>query len=340
MVKPIQRLDDPNTLGGVVNNTDGNTTVYANNLLASVNTSTVGNFRPPKGNGAVNTATNYGSRGVFAHNQPINYTNNNDDNGAERIGGSTNVFVGDEIDQDIPSIRLVVENDDEDVFLPGEGKRRFENLKRDGTISEREQAISDPPPTGQKDTVVKPFTGNVNANCGGIELVVEPPGLPPLQGKTLEAVQLSPRFTVGKLTRKPFIIYDHPLIYGRTKLSLAETVCNLKLLAINCLEPIFDKFPNAIITNTYREGTGTSQHVLGQAADLQFRNVTKGDYYKIAQWVKDNVVYDQFLLEYKTTGTRLPWLHISFNKATNRRDVRTFLNDQTYARGLTDLAIV
>ncbi len=339
MVKPIQRLDDSNTLGGVVNNTDGNTTVHANNLLIAVNTSTVGAFRPPKGTGAVNTATDHGSKAVFAHNQPINYTTNNDVNGAVRIGGSSNVFVGDDIDQDIPSIREVVSNDDEEIFVPGFGRDKFESLKKNGTISKREQAVAEPRPTGQKDIVVKPFTGAVNKNCAGIELIVEPPGLPPLQGKQLDAVQLSPRFTVGKLTRKPFVTFDHPLIYGGTKITLAETVCNLKLLALNCLEPIFDKFPNAFITNTYRPGVGQSQHHLGEAADLQFRNVSKSEYYKIAQWVKDNVVYDQFLLEYKTTGTRLPWLHISFtSKRTPRRQVLTFMNDRTYAQGLVDLA--
>jgi hypothetical protein len=41
MVKPIQRLTDSNSGGGKVANTDGNSTVYANDLLASVDTSLV-----------------------------------------------------------------------------------------------------------------------------------------------------------------------------------------------------------------------------------------------------------------------------------------------------------
>ena len=44
MVKAIQRLKDENTSGGEIVETDGNTTVYANDRLVSVNTSLVGEF--------------------------------------------------------------------------------------------------------------------------------------------------------------------------------------------------------------------------------------------------------------------------------------------------------
>ncbi len=74
------------------------------------------------------------------------------------------------------------------------------------------------------------------------------------------------------------------------------------------------------------------------AADLQFRGVKKSDYYQIAQVIKDLVPFDQLLLEYKTTGTGLPWIHISFNKAGNRKQILTLLNNSTYGQGLIDLA--
>lgn len=339
MVKAIQRFKDANTSGRVVIQTDGNTTVHANDLLVAVNTSQVGVLNPPK----VEDATAHGSNAVFAHNQRINYTTNRDVSGAARIGGSSNVFVGDDIDQDIPSIREVVANDDIDLDFPGFGQRNFENLKRRGVISKREQEVADFKASGQSDRAPSKFTGTPTTACGGIELIVEPPALPRLQGAQLDAVQLSSRFTVGKLTRAPNVTFDHPLRLSDLSLSLGETVCNLKLLAINVLEPIFTKYPNAFITNTFRPrgiGSPTSQHATGQAADLQFRNVTKGDYYRIAQDIKNLVPFDQFLLEYKTTGTRLPWLHISFNKNRNRQQVLTLLNDRTYGQGLIDLQAV
>ena len=85
-------------------------------------------------------------------------------------------------------------------------------------------------------------------------------------------------------------------------------------------------------------GNPTSQHPMGMAADIQFRGIAKSEYYVIAQWVKDNVSYDQFLLEYKTTGSGIPWLHISFNKNNQRKQVLTLLNNSTYSQGLTQLA--
>lgn len=326
MVKPIQRLTDSNALGGRIINTDGNTTTHANNLLASVNTSTV-LYGPPT------TSTANGSGSVFAHGVNVNYTDNPDADGIPRVGGSPNVFVGDDIDQDIPSIRGVVEADEEDVFVPGSGTARFEAVPK----TEREAAVPEPAPTGQKDAQPSKFTGTPTADCGGIEDEVAAAG----SLEAIEALSLSPRFTVKKLTRKPFIAFDNPLNPSSGDLSREEIVCNLKLLAINCLEPIYSQYPNAFVTNTWRPrgiGSPTSQHPKGQAADIQFRSVKKSDYYQIAQVIKDLVPYDQLLLEYKTTGTGLPWIHISFNKAGNRKQVLTLLNNRTYGQGLIDLA--
>ena len=73
------------------------------------------------------------------------------------------------------------------------------------------------------------------------------------------------------------------------------------------------------------------------AADIQFRGLPKAEYYTVAQWIRDNVAYDQLLLEYKTTGTGLPWIHVSFNKDNLRKQVLTLLNDRTYGQGLIQL---
>lgn len=325
MGRPIQRLNDANNAGGKIINTDGNTTVYSNNLLSSVNTSTV-LYGPGR------TSTANGSGSVFAHGVNVNYTDNADADGRTRVGGSPNVFVGDDIDQDIPSVRATIEADEEDVFEPGAGAKKFESIPKDP----REVAAPLPQPTGQKNTEPSKFTGTPTADCGGVEDLVAAAG----SLADVEKIQLSPRFTVGKITRKPSIVFDNPLEVPGGGLSREEIVCNLKLLCINCLEPIYGRFSNAFVTNTWRKPSGNpnSQHPKGMAADLQFRGVKKSDYYEIAQVIKDLVPYDQLLLEYKTTGSGLPWIHISFNKAGNRKQVLTFLNDKTYAQGLVDLS--
>ena len=66
------------------------------------------------------------------------------------------------------------------------------------------------------------------------------------------------------------------------------------------------------VTNSFREGSDQAQHGNGQACDMQFKGVQMSDYYDIALWIRDNVPYDQLLLEYKTGGSGLPWIHISY----------------------------
>jgi len=327
MGKPVQRLTDSNALGGVIIDTDGNTTVFSNNLLTSVNTSTV-LYGPPT------TSTANGSGSVFAHGVNVNYTDNADADGIPRVGGSPNVFAGDDIDQDIPSVRLTIEADEEDAVNPGGGAVLFSEIPLDP----REAAAPLPEPTGQQNIEPSTFTGTPTADCGGVESEVTAAGG---DLSVIENIVLSAKFTVKKVTRKPSIIFDNPLNPGTGDLSREEIVCNLKLLCLNCLEPILSRYPNGLVTNTWRprgKGSPTSQHPKGQAADLQFRGVKKSEYFQIAQVIKDLVPYDQLLLEYKTTGSGLPWIHISFNKDGNRQQVLTFLNDKRYAQGLVDLA--
>jgi len=316
MVKPVQRFDDSNDAAGIIKETDGNSTVFANGKLVSVDTSTVRYFP-----GTTSTANGSGS--VFAHGVPINYTDNNDQDGNVRVGGSSDVFVGDEVDQDTPSIRATVDGDEEDAeALPGQpSSTYFQEKVAAGVISPSEvERESNVQPTGQTSG---PAQSNVSPETTDPGDVGE--DFP-------DSLVLSSRFTLGKLTKKPGVVFQHsvttPNALGLPTKTIVE---NLKLLAINTLEPIFTKFPNVVLTNTFRPDS-KSQHGRGQAADLQFRNVSKSEYFNIALWIRDNVPFDQLLLEYKTTGTGLPWIHISFavpqRPVTNLTKVMTFLNDR------------
>jgi predicted chitinase len=144
------------------------------------------------------------------------------------------------------------------------------------------------------------------------------------------SIKLSQYFTLGSLTES--VVFSHTVVpnLGKTK---GEIVCNLKQLAENCLDKIKSKYPNMMVTCTFRPNSNTSQHNIGQAADIQFTGASKAEYFEIAKWIKSNVLFDQLLLEYKTTGTKLPWIHISYTESP-RRQVMTFLNNTKYADGL------
>jgi hypothetical protein len=181
----------------------------------------------------------------------------------------------------------------------------------------------------------KPFT----QDCGGIEKLTD--------AQLVDSLKLSNHFNLGQLSSRSIV--SRTPIQSQRGLSKQEIVCNLKLLAINCLDKIKEKYPDMVVTNAFRapEGAsaGRSQHEIGQAADLQFAsgNENKELYFEIAKWIRDNVPFDQLLLEYKTTGSRLPWIHISFNKDGNRpfapgtTKVATLLNHKKKTDGLTRL---
>lgn len=139
-----------------------------------------------------------------------------------------------------------------------------------------------------------------------------------------ETLQLSKSFNLAMLSTKAVV--SHYTVKSQRGLKEHEIVCNLKKVAENCLDPIKVKYPNMFVTSGFRTGAGTSQHELGEAIDMQFTGVTKSDYYDIAVWIKNNVIFDKLLLEYKTTGSGLPWIHISY-RTNPRKEIYTFMNN-------------
>lgn len=93
------------------------------------------------------------------------------------------------------------------------------------------------------------------------------------------------------------------------------------------------------VTSAFRPFTGnkTSQHILGQAVDIQFKGATKEEYYEIAKKLGQFLKYDQLLLEY-CNYTKNPWVHISYSVERNRTQVMTFFNHKKHSDGLTQLA--
>lgn len=103
-----------------------------------------------------------------------------------------------------------------------------------------------------------------------------------------------------------------------------EIICNIKKLAVNCLEPILRRYPNMILTSTWRSeavnrrvgGSNTSDHLRGFAADIQFTGFSRKDYYEAVQEIAKLLpAYRQLILEYKGNKT---WIHISFNSNDNK----------------------
>ena len=151
---------------------------------------------------------------------------------------------------------------------------------------------------------------------------------------------LSPNFTVEMLSSKAAVTRDP--IQAQLGLTYGEIVFNLQAVALNVLEPVKKLYPNMIVTSAFRSAGNksnavTSPHPKGQGVDIQFPGIDKKEYYNIALKLAKVLKYDQILLEYKSTGSGLPWIHIGF-AANNRGQLLTFFNQAVHSQGLTQLA--
>ena len=239
--------------------------------------------------------------------------------------------------------------------------------------------------TEQTNAIVKNFTDN------GVERVDN--NIPPLKETVPvanefeswtdfpDSTQLSKHYTLGDLTNRVREVgMQYPLTetVGYTKDVLAT---NLKSLAVNSLDPIKDRYPNAVISNAFMPTTGylvandpfnpvskfitnvrqnvgedvassverdldsVNQFNVGRAANIQFKGAKASEYFEIAQWMKDNIAYDQIRLEYSTLGTAEPWITVSHRREGNRPinsidKVVTAINGTVIANYLADLSDV
>jgi len=191
-----------------------------------------------------------------------------------------------------------VEGDDNNTL----GKEQADRFLAEGriTAAEYKQLTTTPEPKGPGVKASPPKKSqDFSAVTAGIsmEMVLTP------KGTTL--AQMIKNVTFPRTI--PQLAECHPSVAGPT-----AVINNLAALAQNCIEPIKAKYPNTLVTNSYRHGStiGGGQHGTGQACDLQFRGVPAHNYFEIAKWIEQNIPYDQLLLEYLPSKT--VWVHMSF----------------------------
>jgi hypothetical protein len=130
-------------------------------------------------------------------------------------------------------------------------------------------------------------------------------------------------------------VFGH-MVRSQAGLTAGQIVTNLQHLSLNVLDRIVEKYGRGsfIITSGFRPeaqargGSGVSQHGLGQAVDIQFPSLSNSDYATRAQELIEVISFDQLLLEYQTTGSGRPWIHISYKPQGNRRQYFTMMNHQ------------
>ena len=131
-------------------------------------------------------------------------------------------------------------------------------------------------------------------------------------------LQLSEHFNLGAFTSN-----GARMPVAQQGLTPQQIVCNLKGLAENCLEPIIKMYPGIVITSGFRrpgdvaQSSATSQHYLGQAADIVIPGFNRQQHYEAIQAIQQMIPYDQLLLEY--AGSTTVWIHVSFSYTAPRK---------------------
>ena len=131
-------------------------------------------------------------------------------------------------------------------------------------------------------------------------------------------MNLSKNFTLNEFTFSPTAI--------RCKIDNtpnSDSIANMKLLCENVIQVIRDKFGVVRISSGFRcpklnsrvKGSSTSQHVYGQAADITLENMKE-----VFKYIQDNLEFDQLIWEYGTDESPA-WIHVSYSKDRNRKEV-------------------
>lgn len=116
---------------------------------------------------------------------------------------------------------------------------------------------------------------------------------------------------------------------GLSNVPTAEHIENMRYCCEKILEPVRAHFGKPVtINSSYRAplvnkavgGSKTSQHVNGQAIDFEIQGV---DNKKVADWVADNLEFDQVILEFYSSGDKNSgWVHASIKKEGGNRKQR------------------
>ena len=152
-------------------------------------------------------------------------------------------------------------------------------------------------------------------------------------------MRLSKNFTLNEFTKS-----QTALRQGIDNTPEGEHLEAAKALFENVVQPIRENFGPTVINSGYRGpelneavgGSSKSQHCKGEAVDIECPGVPNAD---IAQWIVDNLDFDQVILEFYTPG--IPdsgWVHVSYRAdGENRKSILTAMKEDgktVYKTGL------
>jgi zinc D-Ala-D-Ala carboxypeptidase len=162
--------------------------------------------------------------------------------------------------------------------------------------------------------------------------------LPPLAPNApLPPGRLSENFSLAELVHS-----NTAVAQGISNVPSAVSVANLQVLVDNVLQPLRTRLGRAVrVTSGYRNaatnravgGAAGSQHLIGEAADIQVPGMNPFD---VAETIRQHFRFDQLILTAQVRGTPSSgFVHVSFREGRLRGDLLTqFRGTSGYQRGI------
>ena len=151
-------------------------------------------------------------------------------------------------------------------------------------------------------------------------------------------MKLSANFSLAELTKS-----QTAERMGIDNTPTDEQVTSLMLVAQKILQPVRDHYGIAFAPSSgFRsvelcEAIGSSaksQHAKGEAADFEVPTISN---YELACWIRDNLDFDQLILEcYKSGDPNSGWVHCSIKPDGNRKECLTYQKGEGYSHGLAE----
>jgi zinc D-Ala-D-Ala carboxypeptidase len=138
-------------------------------------------------------------------------------------------------------------------------------------------------------------------------------------------MNLTKNFTLEEMTKS-----ETALRYDIDNTPNEQEISSMKLLAEKVLQPVRDHFGKGVKVNSgFRNqdvnqkvgGSRNSDHIRGQACDIEIPGIPNAE---LAEWIKDNLEYNQLILEFYTPGVPdSGWVHVSYIPEDNKKQVLT-----------------
>ena len=135
-------------------------------------------------------------------------------------------------------------------------------------------------------------------------------------------MRISQHFSLKELTASQYADRN-----GIDNTPAEEELANLKLLVVNCLQPIRDILVRPLtVTSGFRckelnakiGGVKNSQHVKGQAVDIECFSLSTKELFDFIK--SSGVEFDQLILEFhKPEKPNSGWVHLSWKNTGNRK---------------------